>query len=200
MPRAMTLPWSMIASSVAQALGFVHVVRRQQDRPARLLELLDEVPQLPPRLRVEPGGRLVEEQQIGIADERARERQALFLSARQRDDARVALLLELHQRDDLVRRRAPLEEAAEQAQRLADRQLVGELRLLQLDAQPLAQRLRIGRPAEPEHLDVARVGLRQPFADLDRRGLAGAVRTEQAEALARRARSRSMPSTATTSL
>ena len=79
----------------------------------------------------------------------------------------------------------PCEEAAEQAQRFEHRQLVGELRLLQLDAEPLAQRLRIGRPAQPEHLDVAGVRLRQPFADLDGRGLAGAVRAEQAEALAR---------------
>ena len=40
------------------------------------------------------------------------------------------------------------------------------------------------RPAQPEHLDFAGVGLGQPFADLDRRRLAGAVRAEQAEALA----------------
>ena len=36
----------------------------------------------------------------------------------------------------------------------------------------------------PEHLHVARVGREQAFEDLDRRGLAGAVRAEQAEALA----------------
>ena len=99
-------------------------------------------------------------------------------------DPRAALLLELHQRDDLVGRRAAVEEAAEQAQRFDDRQLVGELRLLQLDAQPLTQRQRVGGPPQPEHLDVAGVRLRQPFADLDRRRLAGAVRPQQAEAFA----------------
>ena len=74
--------------AVAQPLGLVHVVRGQQDRPAGLLELLDEIPELPPRLRIEAGGRLVEKEQLGIADERAGERQPLLLPARERADAR----------------------------------------------------------------------------------------------------------------
>ena len=73
----------MMASSVAQSLGFVHVVRRQQDRAAGFLEFLDEVPQLTPRLRIETGRRFVEKEQIGIADERAGEREALLLAARE---------------------------------------------------------------------------------------------------------------------
>ena len=40
-------------------------------------------------------------------------------------------------------------------------------------------------PRRPSTFNVARVRLRQAFADLDRRGLAGAVRPEQAEAFAR---------------
>ena len=39
-------------------------------------------------------------------------------------------------------------------------------------------------PPHAEHLDVARVPRREALADLDRRGLAGAVRPEQPEALA----------------
>ena len=66
-------------------------------RPAAL-ELVDQVPELAARLRVEAGGRLVEEEQLGIADQRAGEREPLLLPARQRADARVALLLQLHQR------------------------------------------------------------------------------------------------------
>ena len=41
-------------------------------------------------------------------------------------------------------------------------------------------------PAEAEHLDLAGVRLEQPLEDLDGRRLAGAVRAEQAEALAGR--------------
>ena len=47
-----------------------------------------------------------------------------------------------------------------------------------------AQRARVAVPALAEHLDLAGIGGEQPFEDLDRGGLAGAVRAEQAEALA----------------
>ena len=63
------------------------------------LELVDEVPELPPGLGIEPGRRLVEEQEVGIADERAGEREPLLLSPRQRADPRVALFLELDEPD-----------------------------------------------------------------------------------------------------
>ena len=72
--------------TIAQALGLVHVVRRQQDRSARGAEVANEVPQLPARLRIEPGGRLVEEQEIGIPDQRARDRESLALPAGQIHD------------------------------------------------------------------------------------------------------------------
>ena len=96
----------------------------------------------------------------------------------------MPLLVELHQSDDARRRRALAKEAAEELERLEDGELLGELRLLQLDAEPLAQLGRVGLPPQPEHLDDAGVGRRQALADLDRRGLAGAVRSEQAETLA----------------
>ena len=47
------------------------------------------------------------------------------------------------------------------------------------------QRAVVRAPAQAEHFDVARVRLEQPLEDLDGRRLAGAVRAEQAEALAR---------------
>ena len=96
----------------------------------------------------------------------------------------VALALELDEREQLVDRLPAIVERPEQAQRLLDRQLVGELRLLQLDAEALAQLALVALPAQPEHFDLARIGRQQPFEDLDRRRLPGAVRTEQPEALA----------------
>src|SRR6266516_2475852 len=76
-------------------------------------------------------------------------------------------------------------EAAKQPHRLRDGQLVGELGLLELDAEPLAQRA-VGRaapaPPHPEQLHVPRVRLGEPLENLDRGGLAGAVGTEQSEA------------------
>ena len=66
---------------VAQPLGLVHVVRRQQDGPALGAEAADDVPELPARLRVEAGRRLVEEQQLRVADQGAGHRQPLLLAA-----------------------------------------------------------------------------------------------------------------------
>ena len=54
-------------------------------------ELAQAVPDEMPRLRVEAGGRLVEDQELGIVDERAREREPPLHAAGERADRRVAL-------------------------------------------------------------------------------------------------------------
>jgi hypothetical protein len=85
----------------------------------------------------------------------------------------------------VVGRRSLAVEAAEKSKRFEDGQLVGELRLLELDAEPLPQRVRVALPAHAEHFHLAGIGSCQALADLDRRRLAGAVGSDQAEALAR---------------
>ena len=67
--------------AIAEALRLVHVVRGEEHGLAALLEPLHHIPELPPRLRVESSGRLVEEQQVRIGNERARHREALLLAA-----------------------------------------------------------------------------------------------------------------------
>ena len=52
---------------VAEPLGLVHVVRRQDDRAAAIAQVANHVPELPPRLRVEAGRRLVQEEDLGVA-------------------------------------------------------------------------------------------------------------------------------------
>ena len=74
--------------AVAERLRLVEVVRREEDRLAEVLQRADDVPRRAPRRRVEAGRRLVEEDQLGVADEREREVQAAQLAAAQR--ARVA--------------------------------------------------------------------------------------------------------------
>ena len=55
-------------------------------------------------------------------------------------DARVALLLELHERDRCRAHRDPCSKKLRKSVSVSsDRQLVGELRLLQLDAEPLSE-------------------------------------------------------------
>ena len=60
---------------VAELLGLVHVVGGQHQCHALLLEAEEAVPQGVPCLRVEAGGRLVEQHQVGLVDERTSDRQ-----------------------------------------------------------------------------------------------------------------------------
>src|SRR5439155_4965353 len=57
-----------------------------------------------------------------------------------------------------------------------------QTRLLEGDAQPLPQRVVLLSPVPAEDLYLARCRRQQPFQDFDGRGLARAVRSEQAEA------------------
>ena len=86
---------------VAQLLGFVHVVRGQHQRDAALLEPVEAVPQDVAGLRVEAGGRLVEQQQVGFAHQRPGDREAALHATRQRVDAFVRSLGELHELEQL---------------------------------------------------------------------------------------------------
>ena len=70
------------------------------------LEAGDDVPELAARLRIEAGGRLVEEEQLGIADQRAGDGEPLLLAAGELLDPGVALVLELDQLQHLVDGRA----------------------------------------------------------------------------------------------
>ena len=80
-PSAITLAVIHDGHPVAQPLGFFHVVGGEQDGAAGGLEALDQAPELPPGLGVEPGGGLVEEEELGVADQGAGECQPLLLAA-----------------------------------------------------------------------------------------------------------------------
>src|SRR5207253_1671458 len=110
------------------------------------------------RLRVESRRGLVEKEQVGIAHDRAREREALLLSAREFADAGVALLLELHAGDDLIDVATGLVEAPEESERLDDGQLLAQLRLLELHAESLPKLPFITVPGHAEDRDLTRVG------------------------------------------
>ncbi len=124
--------------SVAEALGFVHVMGGQQNRPAIRFEDLDQLPELPTGLGVEPGGRLVQEEQFGISYQGAGEGQPLLLAAGELTHAGMGLLLQLHHADHVCRGGTTAIEAAEEPHGLFDCELFGELGFLQGDAEQLA--------------------------------------------------------------
>ena len=62
---------------------FLHIRGRDHHahlRPART-DAVDQLPELPPRQRIDPGRRFVEDKEIGIVNQRAAERQLLFHAA-----------------------------------------------------------------------------------------------------------------------
>ena len=138
--------------AVGEVLGLVHVVGGEEDRLAERLEALDHVPGVAPGGRVEAGGRLVEEDQVGVADDPDRDVGAAFLAAGEGADAGVAFVAEADQLDRLVDRPRRLVEAGEEGDRLVHGPERVELALLQDQADavaPGAGRLRRGRRRAP---------------------------------------------------
>ena len=176
-----------VAELVA-ALGLVHVVRADQHRDAARGELVQLVPEIAPRLRIDAGGRLVEQQQLRLVQQARGERQALLPAAGQ-------LAGELVARDRRGRAaRAPPRRACapssiavharDEAQVLADRQVLPEREALRHVADVALDRLGLAPDVEAEARALAAVGRQQPAEHPDRRGLAAAVGPEEAEDLA----------------
>ena len=72
------------------AFGFVHVVRRDQQRRAGFGEIEQRVPEIAARLRIDGAGRLIEQQQLRFVQHGAGEREALSLAARHRAGQLIA--------------------------------------------------------------------------------------------------------------
>ena len=102
LPSLTISPARSTATPVGELLRLVEVVGRQQDRLAELAQRADQRPGVPPRRRVEAGRRLVEEDEVGIADERDAEVEPPLLAARERLHLRVPLLGEPDEPDHLV--------------------------------------------------------------------------------------------------
>jgi hypothetical protein len=124
--------------AVAQLLGLVHVVRRQDERRAALLQPEQAIPQHVARLRVEPRRRLVEEQDARVVDEAAGDREATLHAAREPRPC-SSLVLELREREQLLgllgRPPREPEVAAVDVEVLARIELAVEVVLLRDDAQ-----------------------------------------------------------------
>src|SRR6266550_2112086 len=170
--------------SLTESFGFIHIMSSQDNRSPGRPEIFYQSPQLPTRLRIESRRRLVEEQELWIADQRTRDCETLLLPARQCSDARVRFLVELNDLDHFLRIAGAAIKASEQIYCLAHGEFFGELRVLELNAEALTQVVGVRLPCLAEHDDFTGVAREQAFADLDSRGLAGAVRTEQSEAFA----------------
>jgi hypothetical protein len=169
---------------VGQPLRLVEVVGGEQDRLAQPAEVLDRRPAAQAGLGVEPGGRLVEEDEVRIARQREREVEPPTLAPGQPTDLGVPHRGELHDLEQVGERARVLVVPAPDLDEFAHAGLAREAAFLEDHPGPLAEPARLRRRVEPQHADRARGGRPEALQDLQGGGLACAVRAEQAEHLA----------------
>ena len=85
--------------AVADALHLIEQMRRQQHRDALVLEALDHLQELEGRLRIETGGRLVENGDLGLLHQDFGKPEPLAHAARKRRDPLVGDVGEPHARE-----------------------------------------------------------------------------------------------------
>ncbi len=76
---------------IAQPLGLLHEMGGEQDGLAPAQQLLEAVPDQMSRLRIEPGGGFIQEQQLRVIDQRAGQRKPTLHATGEFADARVTL-------------------------------------------------------------------------------------------------------------
>src|SRR6185369_14044644 len=94
--------------TVAELLGLFHVVGGEDDRLARPVDRGELLPQAETALRIEPRGRLVEEEDLGPVQQGAGDEHPLRQAAAQLLDARPGLLLQAEVSQQLARSFAAL--------------------------------------------------------------------------------------------
>ena len=169
------------------ALGFVHVMGRHQHGEAFGGERMDFVPELAPRLGIDAGGRLVEQEQLRIGQRAGAERKPLLPAAG--EGARELFLAagEPEPFDHRARGGARIGhavDAADEFEIFPHRQVVVQAEALGHVADVALDLVRFGADVETETAPGAGIRGEQPAQHPDGRGLARAVGAEKAVDLA----------------
>src|SRR6266511_1919516 len=170
--------------AIAEDLCLVQVVRREENGRAALSDVTDEIPEVPARLRVKAGRRLVEEEHLRLVHHRDRDRETLPLPTRELLRLLPCPILEPDRAQERHRIDPAAVEQREQVDDLPREEVLGERALLELHADPLLHAGGLLPDIDTGDERGAAVRLAQPFEDLDRRGLPRPVRTEEREDLA----------------
>ncbi len=177
--------------SLAKLVCLFHVMRRQKNRLTFSVEFAQQIPHRAARLRIEPGGRLVEEQNRRIVHQRAPDLQSLNHAAGKTIDLFIGPIDQLEPfEQSSCSRLALLLRHAEifgvEQKDLTRRQAAIKVVDLRHDADASLDRHRVLRhfKAFNSRRAAGRQNTRRQHAN--RRGLAGAVRTEQTKKLAAR--------------
>ncbi len=171
---------------VCERVGFLQILRRQQQRRSFTDEIADDVPHRNPTAWIETGGRFVQEQQPWVADEsRGEIKAAAHPTGVGFDDAvRRAGQRELFEQlaGAEVRGAArQLVKPAEHPQVLGGGEVLVDGGILPGQTDEPAQLLRVAHHVVTEYGRPTAVGPQQGGQDADGRGLAGTVGAEQTE-------------------
>ena len=174
---------------VAQAVRFVHVVRRHHDRAPALVQIAQNVPQIESSLRIEAHCRLVEKDDVGLVHQRAHDHQPLLLPARQLSHLGASLVGETEALEQLVRALGRnVERNAEvrgvKLEILEHVQTEVGIRPLWNDTNGLADAHGVFYDVSSSHDCLPRRGAHTRGEDSYRGRFSGAVRTEQPEEFA----------------
>ncbi len=182
-PVATATPLVDDDDAVGQFLGLGQLVGGEHHRDAVAAQPVDQLPHHDSRVCIHARGRLVEEDQLGAADHRARQRQPLLLSARQPAVRRAGRLGEAERVHQPLRVQRVGGIGGNEIEHLAGSGGGVRTATLEHHADALAHLGVVAERIQSEDLDRAGVGLDEPLAHLDRGGLARAVRAEQREHL-----------------
>ena len=179
----------------AQALGLVHEVGGEQDALALLQQGLQPLPHQVAGLGVQPGGGLVEQQQLGVVDQGPGQREPALHAAREFAGARIGLVREggeIEQGGNAWAQRLGVQaEVAPVDQQVLRTGEVGVQGVHLADhPQLLLDPQRVARHLVSEGLDGPGVGCRESEAHADGGGFARAIGADHAQAFARGDRKR----------
>ena len=152
-------------------------------------QLAKELAQLDPGARVQPGGGLVEQQDLRIVDERVGEAQPLLHAARQRLDVVVALVAEVDELEQVgdhppPPRRPDAVAAREEVQVFPHLHVVVDAERVRHEPEDAPDLVRVPGDGHAGDLGLARRRQQQRRQDPQRRRLAGAVGPDETEDLA----------------
>ena len=167
--------------AVGVLVGLLEVVRREEDGAPAGGVLTDGRPEVAPPGDVHPGGRLVEDEQLGVGQQGHGEPEPLLLAAGALVDPPVADVRDTGPLHHPVDGDVVDEERAGQLEGLADADVLEQPGRLHDGGD---EAVRDGAPrALPEHGDGAGGGVGEAEDHVDRRGLAGAVGAEERDDL-----------------
>ena len=169
---------------IGEFLGLFEVVGGEHDGGAVVGKVAHQFPAPPAGSGVEAGSRLVKKEDIGCADDAEREIDSSLLPTRQTGDAFVELVGEFDHLDDLVDAPATGVRSAVEIEGLANGEFLVDTRLLQHNADAVAERSASLGGVDPEDGNPSTVATAVSLEDLDRGGLSGTVGTEDGEHLA----------------